>query len=239
MSEITTLFYRMAESKPIMEQLTEFNKIIDDLANIDVNLEDEDKALHLLCALPRSFENFKDTMLYGKEGTITLEEVQAVLRTKELTKFKELKVDDSGEGLNVSRWRSENRGNGKCKNSRSKSRSRGGGNETQYKCFICHNPGHFKKDCPERKGNGRGNPSVQIASEEEGYEMAEALTVTSWEPKKGWALDSGCSYHICPRKKYFEALELKEGGVVRLGNNKACKIQVMCNTPFSQHVNDI
>jgi len=82
-----------------MEQLTEFNKIIDDLANIDVNLEDEDKALHLLCVLPRSFENFKDTMLNGKEGTITLKEVQATLRTKELTKFKELKVDDSGEGL--------------------------------------------------------------------------------------------------------------------------------------------
>jgi len=56
-------FYRMVESKPIMEQLTEFNKIIDDLANIDVNLEGEDKALHLLCALPRSFKNFKDTML--------------------------------------------------------------------------------------------------------------------------------------------------------------------------------
>jgi len=37
-------FYRMVESKPIMEQLTELNKIIDDLANIDVNMEDRDKA---------------------------------------------------------------------------------------------------------------------------------------------------------------------------------------------------
>jgi len=51
--------------------------------------------------------------------------------------------------------------------------------------------------------------------------------LTSWEPEKGWVLNSGCSYHICPRKKYFETLELKEGGVVRLGNNKACKIQGM------------
>lgn len=38
-------------------------------------------------------------------------------------------------------------------------------------------------------------------------------------------MDTGCSYHICPRKEYFETLELGEGGVVRLGNNKACKIQ--------------
>jgi len=51
--------------------------------------------------------------------------------------------------------------------------------------------------------------------------------VTSWKPEKGWVLDSGCSYHICPRKEYFETLELKEGGVVCLGNNKACRIQGM------------
>ncbi|CAJ2665889.1 unnamed protein product [Trifolium pratense] len=61
-------FFRMVENKPVVEQLSEFNKIIDDLANIDVNLEDEDKAFHLLCALPKSLENLKDALLYGKEG---------------------------------------------------------------------------------------------------------------------------------------------------------------------------
>ncbi|MCI76840.1 cytochrome P450, partial [Trifolium medium] len=57
----------MVENKSVVEQLTEFNKIIDDLANIDVNLEDQDKVFHLLCALPKSLENFKDALLYGKE----------------------------------------------------------------------------------------------------------------------------------------------------------------------------
>ncbi|MCI04342.1 cytochrome P450 [Trifolium medium] len=56
-------FNRMMDNKSIMEQLSEFNKIIDDLGNIDVNLEDEDKTLHLLCALPKSLENFKDALL--------------------------------------------------------------------------------------------------------------------------------------------------------------------------------
>ncbi|MCI59568.1 cytochrome P450, partial [Trifolium medium] len=58
------------ENKSVVEQLAEFNKIIDDLANIDVNLEDDDKAFHLLCALPKSLENLKDSLLYGKEGTV-------------------------------------------------------------------------------------------------------------------------------------------------------------------------
>ncbi|PNX65946.1 cytochrome p450, partial [Trifolium pratense] len=82
-------------------QLAEFNKIIDDLANIDVIIEDEDKAFHLLCALPKPFENLKDALLYGKEDTITFDEVRSALRTKEMTKMRDLKVDDSGEGLNV------------------------------------------------------------------------------------------------------------------------------------------
>jgi len=60
----------MMKSKSIMEQLTEFNKIIYDLVNIDLIIEDKDNALLLLCVLPRSFENFKDTMLCGKEGAL-------------------------------------------------------------------------------------------------------------------------------------------------------------------------
>ena len=70
------------ESKTISEKLTKFNKILDDLENIEVNIEDEDKTILLSCALPRSFGFFNDTMIYGKEGTIIFEEVQAALRTK-------------------------------------------------------------------------------------------------------------------------------------------------------------
>ena len=71
------------------------------MENIEVHLEDEDKVILLLCALLKSFESFKDTMLYGKEGTLTLEEVQAALRTKGLTKSKDLRADENGEGLSV------------------------------------------------------------------------------------------------------------------------------------------
>jgi len=151
--------FRMVESKVIMEQLTEFNKILDDLENIEVQLEDEDKAILLLCTLPKSFESFKDTMLCGKEGTVTLEEVQAALRTKELTKSKDLRIHESSEGLSVSRGNGGGRGN-----------RRKNGNKSKSKCFNCHKMGHFMKDCPEINGN-----SAQIVSE--GYEDAGALVV--------------------------------------------------------------
>jgi len=152
-----------------MEQLTEFNKILDDLENIEVQLEDEDKAILLLCALPKSFESLKDIMLYDKEDTVTLEEVQAALRTKELIKSKDLRIHENGEGLSVSRGN----GGGGGRGNRRKS-----GNKSKSKCFNCHKMGHFMKDCPEINGN-----SPQIVSE--GYEDAGALVVCCLEDEEG------------------------------------------------------
>ena len=45
-----------------------FNKLVQDLESIDVEVDDEDQALMLLCALPDSYDSFKDTLLYGRES---------------------------------------------------------------------------------------------------------------------------------------------------------------------------
>ncbi|KHN10159.1 Retrovirus-related Pol polyprotein from transposon TNT 1-94, partial [Glycine soja] len=94
----------------VTEQLADFNKILDDLENIKVKLEDEDKALLLLNSLPKSFEHFKNEILYGKDQDITLEEVQTSIRTKEMQKQQDSKSEDNGESLNISRGRSEKKG---------------------------------------------------------------------------------------------------------------------------------
>jgi len=168
--------FKMVEPKSNTEQLMKFNKILDDLANIEVNMENEDKALLLLCSLSTSFEHFKDTTLYGKEDTTILEEVQVASRTKELTKFKDLKVDEGGECLNVARGRSGHRGKGKGK-SRSKSKSNGF-DKSKLQCFLCHNFGHFMKGYPDKGGNGGSSVEVVVTSYEDGYESAGALVVT-------------------------------------------------------------
>ena len=111
----------MTESRTTTEQLVDFNKILDDLENIEVKLEEEDKALLLLNSLPKSFEHFKDAILYGKDQDITLEEVQTSIRTKEMQKQQDSKSEDNGESLNISRGRSEKKGT-RGKKSRSRSR---------------------------------------------------------------------------------------------------------------------
>ena len=97
--------YKFLDDKGIEDQLEEFNKAVDDLENIDVSLDDEDKAILLFNALPKSFDHLRDAMLYGREKTITLEEVQSVLRAKLLQKSSNKAVDSSTEALNISKFK--------------------------------------------------------------------------------------------------------------------------------------
>ncbi|GJV32128.1 retrovirus-related pol polyprotein from transposon TNT 1-94 [Tanacetum coccineum] len=60
-------FY-MHSDKKLSEHIDEFNKLIGDLANIDVDIDDEDQALMLLTSLPSSYDNFVETLLYERES---------------------------------------------------------------------------------------------------------------------------------------------------------------------------
>ncbi|GJV35325.1 hypothetical protein Tco_1407802 [Tanacetum coccineum] len=65
-------FY-MHSDKKLSEHIDEFNKLIDDLVNIDVDIDDEDQALMLLTSLQSLYDNFMEELLYGRES-FTLED---------------------------------------------------------------------------------------------------------------------------------------------------------------------
>uniref|UniRef100_A0A803NV37 Integrase catalytic domain-containing protein n=1 Tax=Cannabis sativa TaxID=3483 RepID=A0A803NV37_CANSA len=72
---------RMDEGKDLRNHLDEFNKITLNLSNIGVKSEEEDLAIILLSSLPRSYEHFVDTILYGKEFLI-MSEVKVLKNSK-------------------------------------------------------------------------------------------------------------------------------------------------------------
>lgn len=76
----------MVDEKSVSEQIDEFSKIVNDLENIDLTLEDKEKALTLLNSTPRSYEHFKDAMIYGREKTLSLEEVVSAVKAKKFQK---------------------------------------------------------------------------------------------------------------------------------------------------------
>ncbi|WVZ16441.1 hypothetical protein V8G54_009423 [Vigna mungo] len=210
--------FKMSESRTIEEQIAEFSKIVDDLENIEVKLEDEDKAVILLNALPRTFEHFRDALLYGKDQVITLEEVLTSIRTKEFQKLQDSKTTEEGASGLISV-----KGKGKKQSGKEKKLNPDG--TKQVRCFKCQKMGHIKKFCPEKGKAGRPQETADVAEASEGYESAGVLVASSEDPQRSWVMDSGCSYHMCPVKEFFENLDQKEHGNVLLGNNKACRVQ--------------
>ena len=212
-------FY-MPAGRAISEHIDEFNKIVLDLANIEVKFEDEDLALLLLTSLPASYEHFVDTLLYGREA-LTLEDVMATLNSKEIKERSKAKGDD-GEGLYV-RGRTDRR-NSHQSRGKSRSKSRSG----RLKCYICQSEEHLKRNCPKnnrKKSNGFVKKDDQPSSSGSIYDGSEVMMVMSAEALLDWIMDSGGSYHMTPRLDlFFDFLEC-DGGRVLLGDNRECKIR--------------
>ena len=125
----------MKECTSIKDHLDEFNKTIMDLRNIDVRIDNEDQTIILMCSLLNSYEQFIDTMIYGK----------ATLNSRELKKrVSRSRKDDLGEGL-VARRRTGKKNNGRRGRSRLKSK-------VNKKCFKCKKERHYVKNCPNHKG---------------------------------------------------------------------------------------
>lgn len=80
----------MSDTKMISENLDELNKLILDLKNIGIEIEDEDKTIIILNSLPSSLSLFVDAMKYAKDNLV-FEEIQKALKAKESEKHKEWK----------------------------------------------------------------------------------------------------------------------------------------------------
>ncbi|KAH9655560.1 Integrase catalytic domain-containing protein [Citrus sinensis] len=170
----------MKDGVTMKDHVDEFNKLILDLENVNIILEDEDRALILLSSLPESYEHFVDTLLYGRQ-TISLKDVKDALESKDLKKRSDMKDQNNAED-----------------------------------CFEKR-----KLEELQNKSNGK----AVVASEDEcDYDEADVLVAAERHPTGEWILDSGCSFHMCPNKKFFKTFESINGGKVLLGNNLACKV---------------
>ncbi|XP_042003847.1 uncharacterized protein LOC121752824 [Salvia splendens] len=70
------------EGMPLWDHLKNLNKILLDLRNVDVKVEDRVAALILLVSLPELYENFVESFMTGKE-TLSLEDVRSALHIRE------------------------------------------------------------------------------------------------------------------------------------------------------------
>lgn len=62
--------FEMEEGMSIKSHMDTFTSIILGLENVDIELDDNDQALKLLCSLPPSCSHFREALLYGKTKVI-------------------------------------------------------------------------------------------------------------------------------------------------------------------------
>ena len=146
---------RMEQNSKVQDHINHFNRIILDLNGLGVKVEDEDLAIILLCSLPTAYENFVDTMLYGRD-TISVNDVKDAMLSKELKRRVSNSHEERTDMSLTVRGRSKERGPKRSK-SRSKSRA-------NIRCFFCKEKGHIKRDCPQRKKGKEKKKEYNTAS---------------------------------------------------------------------------
>ncbi|KAJ4726144.1 Retrovirus-related Pol polyprotein from transposon TNT 1-94 [Melia azedarach] len=181
-------------------------------------VEDEDAALILLVSLPLSYENFVQSFIIGKD-TVSLEEVRSSLHTREL-RHKVTGTDADNQAARLVTSRSYGHGNsGKKKFKKPISK----GPKFNNVCNYCKEKGHWKSDCPKKKRQQDKPTGIAAVADTNSEEDIALVADEHTDHNDVWILDSGASYHICPRREWFTTYEQVDGGNISMANSSVCK----------------
>lgn len=217
--------FRITNDRNLLEKLDEYNKILDDSENVDISLENEDKAIIFLNALPKTFDQLRDAMVYGRERTITLDEVLSAVKTKLARNDADGKVNVHGESLSIKSKFDKNKQKKVYTAERKPLVHYKGKEPVQKETRICHHRkkvGHLRRDCFfwKKKLSQSGEfGSAEVVTD------GEVLNVVDGEVESKWILDSGCSFHTCPHKRWFCEITKSCLGSVLPGNDEICPVE--------------
>ena len=200
---------KMQEGSDFVEHMNAFNQVVTDLARLSVKIDEEDRAILLLCSLPPSYEHLITTLTYGKE-TIKLEDVTAALLSYDMRKRNNAEEVAHGEGLLV------NGGQGR------KGYEAGKNKKKKVQCHKCKRWGHIKKDCPDLSGS-----SANVATHDDDSDgSGDVLLVSDRRSTKGeaWMLDSASSFHATPNREWFSSYKSGEFDTAYLGDDTGYRV---------------
>jgi len=143
--------FQMKRGCFINEHMNSYTKLLTDLVNVDMEIDEEDKTVTLLNSLPEEeYETFTLTLI-NERKSLNYNEVSAALVNYEVRRQDKLSSSGSttAEVLAV-RDRSSNQ---KGRGDQGRSKSRSGFRDLKRNMYaLCKEIGHWKVDCPKAKG---------------------------------------------------------------------------------------
>ena len=157
---------KMADSTSVAQHLNDFNTITNQLSSVEIEFDDEIRALILLASLPNSWEAMRMAVSNSAgKNKLKYDDIRDLILAEEVRRKDSGETSGLSSALNVdsrgrSHDRNSNRGRSKSKY-RGKSKSRPG---QQATCWNCGKAGHIKKNCKNPKKTE--NDSANVVTEE-------------------------------------------------------------------------
>ena len=127
------------------DHINAFNTLVSQLISVDINMEEEDKCIALLCSLPDSWDNLVVAIGGSTKATLKFEDIVLSLLSEEMRR--KSMENHSTDVLLVRSGHTKERGKSTGGRSKSSSRSMSPGEPLKKLCWKCGKPGHFKKNC--------------------------------------------------------------------------------------------
>ena len=209
---------RMTEGASVAQHLNELNTITTQLSSVEIEFDDEVRALILLSSLPDSW-NATVIAVSSSSGNSKLKFDDV----RDLVLSEEIRRRESGETSNSSALHTESRGRTSERNSnRGRSKSRRGKSrwgKKDFNCYNCGKKGHFKKECRALKKDTSAQESAHVTKE-----AGDAMILSVNSPIESWILDSGASFHATPCQEIMENYVSGDFGKVHLADDETLKI---------------
>uniref|UniRef100_A0A2N9IQA4 CCHC-type domain-containing protein n=1 Tax=Fagus sylvatica TaxID=28930 RepID=A0A2N9IQA4_FAGSY len=216
---------KMAEGAAMAKHLNEFNTITNQLSSVEIEFDDEIRALIVLASLPNSWEAMRMAVSNsaGKEGHAFV--------TK-------------NRGRSRNKWHNDRA----TFNDRSKSRDKSQYTETR-ECFHYGKKGHIRMNCKhwrkeqtedkDHKHDDEKGTTVVVDDEE--------VVVLSVQEQKcehvdniddEWVVNSAVTHHVICTKELFTTYKAGDFGIVKMGNTSYSKIvgTVMDRADYCNHL---
>ncbi|KAL5856639.1 hypothetical protein ACOSQ3_004097 [Xanthoceras sorbifolium] len=209
---------RMAEGASVAQHLNEHNTITTQLSSVEIEFDEEVRALILLSSLPDSW-NATVTAVSSSSGNnkLKFDDVRDLVLSEEIRRRESSEASSSSALHTESRGRTSERSSYRSRSKSRRGKSRSG--KKDFSCYNCGKKGHFKRDCRAPKKDTSTQESANVTEE-----AGDAMILSVNSPIESWILDSGASFHATPCREIMENYVSGNFGKVHLADDETLKI---------------